>query len=133
MHQGEGSGSATAIPSPSGYGDGNKPLHEWTYHTKDRLQAVVDQWGRVSKDCEEPVSVDNLITWVFEEGTFKLAAKITMDKAYSIITNVGSDLKTGRRLIHHVQRRDSCFTELGETFFQARGALGPGWPEKLLS
>ncbi len=46
---------------------------------------MVDQWGRVSKDTEEPV--DNLITWVFEEGTFKPAAKLTKDKAYSIITD----------------------------------------------
>ena len=46
---------------------------------------MVDEWGRISKDQEEPV--DNLITWVFEEGTFKPAAKITKDKAYSIITD----------------------------------------------
>jgi RHS repeat-associated protein len=65
--------------------DGNKPLHEWTYQTKDRPQAVVDEWGRISKDQEEPV--DNLITWVFEEGTFKPAAKLTKEKAYSIITD----------------------------------------------
>jgi RHS repeat-associated protein len=65
--------------------DGNKPLHEWTYQTKDRPQAVVDEWGRISKDQEEPV--DNLITWVFEEGTFKPAAKLIKGKAYSIITD----------------------------------------------
>jgi len=46
---------------------------------------VVDPWGRVSKDQEEPV--DNLITWVFEEGTFKPAAKLVKEKAYSIITD----------------------------------------------
>jgi|GEM_PF-1600461 len=67
--------------------DGNNPLHEWTYHTKDRPQAVVDPWGRISKDQEEPVPVDNLITWVFEEGTFKPAAKLTKEKAYSILTD----------------------------------------------
>jgi len=39
----------------------------------------------VSKDQEEPI--DNLITWVFEEGTFKPAAKLTKDKAYSILTD----------------------------------------------
>jgi len=67
--------------------DGNNPLHEWTYHTKDRPQAVVDPWGRISKDQEEPVPVDNLITWVFEEGTFRPAAKLVKGKAYSIITD----------------------------------------------
>ena len=46
---------------------------------------MVDEWGRVSKDQEEPV--DNLITWVFEEGTFKPAAKLVKGKAYSILTD----------------------------------------------
>jgi RHS repeat-associated protein len=41
----------------------------------------------VSKDTEEPVSVDNLVTWVFEEGTFRPAAKLIKGKAYSIITD----------------------------------------------
>ena len=39
----------------------------------------------MSKDQEEPI--DNLITWVFEEGTFRPAAKIMKDKAYSILTD----------------------------------------------
>ena len=65
--------------------DGNTPLHEWSYPVEQQPQAVVDEWGRVSKDQEEPV--DNLITWVFEEGTFKPAAKLTKGKAYSIITD----------------------------------------------
>lgn len=65
--------------------DGNTPLHEWKYAADDRPQTVADEFGFESKDKEEPVN--NLITWVFEEGTFKPAAKITEEKQYSIITD----------------------------------------------
>jgi RHS repeat-associated protein len=65
--------------------DGNNPLHEWTYHTKDRPQAVIGELGKLTRDREEPV--EGMITWVFEEGTFKPAAKLTGGKAYSILTD----------------------------------------------
>jgi YD repeat-containing protein len=64
---------------------GNMPLHEWIYDEKDRPKAVTDEFGFESKDKEE--LVENVITWVFEEGTFKPAAKLTGDKRYSIITD----------------------------------------------
>jgi RHS repeat-associated protein len=50
-----------------------------------KLKVIRDEFGFESKDREEPVK--NLITWVFEEGTFKPAAKLTEDKNYSIITD----------------------------------------------
>ncbi|CAM4376748.1 RHS repeat-associated core domain-containing protein [Zobellia roscoffensis] len=65
--------------------DGNVPLHEWKYPLKDRPEWMVDEWGMLSKDKEEPV--DNLITWVFDEGTFKPAAKIIDGEQFSIITD----------------------------------------------
>ena len=46
---------------------------------------VVDEWGMLSKDKEEPI--DNLISWVFDEGTFKPAAKIVDGEQFSIITD----------------------------------------------
>ncbi|WMJ75206.1 hypothetical protein RCC89_18855 [Cytophagaceae bacterium ABcell3] len=42
--------------------DGNTPIHEWHYKTEDRPIDVVDEFGFISKDREEPV--ENLITWV---------------------------------------------------------------------
>ena len=65
--------------------DGNTPLHEWSYPLKDRPKTVKDEFGFESKDREEPV--ENLITWVFEEGTFKPTAKLTENGNYSIITD----------------------------------------------
>lgn len=65
--------------------DGNTPLHEWNYKLEDRPKTIKDEFGFESKDRIEPV--ENLITWVFEEGTFKPAAKIENDKKYSIITD----------------------------------------------
>ncbi|WP_289040012.1 DUF6531 domain-containing protein [uncultured Zobellia sp.] len=65
--------------------DGNVPLHEWKYPFKDRPEWMVDEWGMLTKDKEEPV--ENLITWVFDEGTFKPAAKIVDGEHFSIITD----------------------------------------------
>ncbi len=65
--------------------DGNTPLHEWKYEVKDRPKTIIDEFGEVSKDKSEVT--DNLITWIFDEGTFKPAAKIEDNKIQSIITD----------------------------------------------
>ncbi|WP_051336089.1 DUF6531 domain-containing protein [Aquimarina latercula] len=65
--------------------DGNVPLHEWSYDLKDRPELVVDEFGMLAESKPEPI--ENLITWVFDEGTFKPAAKITPEDSYSIITD----------------------------------------------
>ncbi|WP_378175757.1 DUF6531 domain-containing protein [Aquimarina sp. SS2-1] len=65
--------------------DGNVPIHEWNYALKDRPELVVDEYGMLKESKPEPI--ENLITWVFDEGTFKPAAKITENDSYSIITD----------------------------------------------
>ncbi|WP_299220764.1 DUF6531 domain-containing protein [uncultured Aquimarina sp.] len=65
--------------------NGNTPLHEWNYKLKDRPQSIINETDQLSINQEEPI--ENLITWVFDHGTFKLAAKITKDDTYSIITD----------------------------------------------
>jgi len=66
--------------------DGNTPLHEWKYNINERPQWLVDDSDFLVKDKPEPVS-DNLITWIFEEGTFKPTAKIEGNQKYSIVTD----------------------------------------------
>lgn len=65
--------------------DGNTPLHEWKYDVAERPKIVIDGTGMLVKDKTEPT--DNLITWIFDEGTFKPAAKLADGKAYSIVTD----------------------------------------------
>jgi YD repeat-containing protein len=65
--------------------DGNTPLHEWKYAIEDRPETVVDELGLLSKDREE--RMDNLTTWVFDEGSFRPAAKIIDEERYSIIND----------------------------------------------
>jgi RHS repeat-associated protein len=65
--------------------DGNTPLHEWKYALPDRPKTVINGDGMLVKDKEEPTV--NLITWVFDEGTLKPAAKIVNEKTYSIVTD----------------------------------------------
>ncbi|SFE66458.1 RHS repeat-associated core domain-containing protein [Paenibacillus algorifonticola] len=54
--------------------DGNNILHEWK---KEKVEEA---------EVADTIS-DQLITWIFDEGTFHPAAKITSEGTYSIITN----------------------------------------------
>jgi YD repeat-containing protein len=65
--------------------DGNTPLHEWTYDEKNRPKTLIDEHGLKHTEGTEPT--ENITTWVFEEGSFRPAAKLTDDKKYSIITD----------------------------------------------
>lgn len=65
--------------------NGNTPLHEWKYKEKERPVTVIDEWGEVKQDRTEPV--DDVITWVFDENTFRPAAKLDGAHQYSIITD----------------------------------------------
>jgi hypothetical protein len=48
-------------------------LHEWKYDLKDRPKLVVDGDDLV---YDKPEPIDNLITWVYEGGSFVPSAKI---------------------------------------------------------
>ena len=65
--------------------DGNVPLHEWVYDLKERPEWAVDEFGFLQTDQQEPTK--GLVTWIFDEGTFKPAAKIVGKEHYSIITD----------------------------------------------
>ncbi|MEN7551945.1 RHS repeat-associated core domain-containing protein [Rapidithrix thailandica] len=65
--------------------DGNVPLHEWRYALKDRPQTVANDLGELSPDKPEPE--ENLITWVFDEGSFVPSAKIVEGEPYSIVSD----------------------------------------------
>ncbi|WP_158594476.1 DUF6531 domain-containing protein [Aquimarina sp. AD1] len=65
--------------------NGNVLLHEWHYNLKNKPKLSIDASGLLSKDKKEPI--ENLITWVFDQGGFKPAAKITENDTYSIITD----------------------------------------------
>ncbi|WP_343745617.1 RHS repeat-associated core domain-containing protein [Chitinophaga sp.] len=67
--------------------DGRQLLHEWHYPAKERPVLTVDEWGEVKQSHPEPVPAEQLITWVFEDGTFSPAAKIAGGKQYSIIND----------------------------------------------
>jgi RHS repeat-associated protein len=67
--------------------DGNVPLHEWSYPVGERPVVMVDELGDIQQDHPEPVPVETLVTWVFEEGAFAPAAKMVNGRQYSIITD----------------------------------------------
>jgi RHS repeat-associated protein len=64
--------------------DGNVPLHEWKYEGGYPPQSSIDENGQII-EIKEPV--ENLITWVFEDGSFVPCAKIENDNEYSIVAD----------------------------------------------
>jgi len=65
--------------------DGNVLLQEWHYDLKDRPKQVIDELGEISYDREEPI--ENLITWLYEEGTFTPIGKIENGETYYIVND----------------------------------------------
>lgn len=63
--------------------DGNVPLHEWQYLESQRPKPIVNEWGELSYDKEEPK--ENITTWVFDADSFRPAAKIKDGQTCSIV------------------------------------------------
>jgi RHS repeat-associated protein len=67
--------------------DGHVPLHEWTYKEEDKPKPVVNEWGNITYDKQEPYAKDTAITWIFEGDSFVPAAKIQNGNIFSIIAD----------------------------------------------
>ena len=65
--------------------DGNVMVQEWQYDENDRPQHSIDEFGRIRMLGDEPV--ENLVTWVYEEGSYVPVAKIQDDERYTIISD----------------------------------------------
>ncbi|WP_114789444.1 DUF6531 domain-containing protein [Niabella yanshanensis] len=63
--------------------DGNVPLHEWQYKGQYPSKKTITEEG--IKEEKEPV--ENIITWLFEEGAFVPCAKFEGEKKYSIVAD----------------------------------------------
>jgi RHS repeat-associated protein len=64
--------------------DGNVPLHEWQYDGEYPPKLSIDETDRL-KEEQEPT--ENVITWLFEEGSFVPCGKIVNNEQYSIVTD----------------------------------------------
>ncbi|MDW8852407.1 RHS repeat-associated core domain-containing protein [Flavobacterium sp. MMLR14_040] len=64
--------------------DGNVLIHEWKYKLKDRPKLVIDGDDLVY-DKQEPI--DNLIAWIYEDGSFVPSAKIIGGNNFSIVSD----------------------------------------------
>jgi RHS repeat-associated protein len=65
--------------------DGNNPLHEWSYNVTDEPASAINEFGELLEAKQEPTT--GAITWIFEEGMLKPAAKLKGSNAFSIITD----------------------------------------------
>ena len=72
--------------------NGSTPLHEWTYNETDKPQAIVNEWGEIQYDREEPnpkniTTEQTGIIWIFDDNSYRPTAKIENGNVYSIITD----------------------------------------------
>lgn len=71
--------------------DDEVAIQEWTYNEVDKPTAVVNEWGDILYDKEEPNPFNSSsvkgITWVYEHESFVPCAKIEGDETYSIISD----------------------------------------------
>ena len=65
--------------------DGNVMVQEWQYDENARPQHSIDEFGRIRMLGDEPV--ENLVTWVYEEGSYVPVAKIQDGERYTIISD----------------------------------------------
>ena len=65
--------------------DGNAILHEWFYECERRPKVVSDELGMLM--LEQPEPIENLTTWVYEEGSLVPTAKLSEGKSYSIVSD----------------------------------------------
>ena len=65
--------------------DGNVILHEWKYALAERPSLSVNEKGELSS--AEPEPTQNVVTWVYEEGSFVPSAKLVGKEKYSIVSN----------------------------------------------
>ena len=63
--------------------DGNVLLHEWNYDKWDKPRIEKDTLGRIHYDRQEPYT--NLITWVYDGGSYTPVAKLTEEGCYTIV------------------------------------------------
>ncbi len=64
--------------------DGNVLLHEWSYPTANRPQVQISELGEVSYK-QEPT--ENVITWVYDEGSYTPIGKLINGERYSIVSD----------------------------------------------
>ena len=76
--------------------DGNVLLHEWSYSPNEKPQVLTDNLGRTSYDRKEPYN--NLVTWVYDGGSYTTVAKLAEEDSYTIVQNrlMERDLATTR-------------------------------------
>ena len=60
-------------------------VQEWQYEEKDCPQHSIDEFGRIRMLGDEPV--ENLVTWVYEEGSYVPVAKLQNGERYTIISD----------------------------------------------
>ncbi len=58
-------------------------LHEWSYDKREKPRTQQDELGRIRYDRQEPYT--NLITWVYDGGSYTPVAKLTEDDSYTIV------------------------------------------------
>ncbi len=65
--------------------DGNVLLHEWQYNPVERPMPTKDELGVLKVKNQEPTR--DVVTWVYEEGSYVPSAKLVNNERYSIVSD----------------------------------------------
>ncbi|PTD14153.1 DUF6531 domain-containing protein [Flavobacterium columnare] len=65
--------------------DGNVLLHQWTYLKGQEAETSVNDLGEVYLSQKE--TVEDLVTWIYQENSFVPSAKIQAEEQFSIISD----------------------------------------------
>ena len=60
-------------------------MHKWFYENDRRPKVISDELGMLI--LEQPEPIENLTTWVYEEGSLVPTAKLCEGKSYSIVSD----------------------------------------------
>ncbi|WP_319004958.1 RHS repeat domain-containing protein [Flavobacterium frigoritolerans] len=82
---------------------GNVLVHEWKYPLDERPKLIVVDEDNLVYDKPEPI--ENLITWVYEEGSFVPTAKIIAKEKFSIVND-------------YIGRPVQVYSEVGELVWE---------------
>ncbi|WP_264529309.1 DUF6531 domain-containing protein [Flavobacterium sp. N502540] len=82
--------------------DANVLIHEWYYDLKDRPKLIATEDDLV---YDKPEPIENLITWIYEEGSFVPSAKIVGEEMVSIIND-------------YIGRPIQAYNEIGELVWE---------------
>ncbi len=67
--------------------DGNKVLHEWKEYQENNEDTNQTKQQSQTTEISQPQKAQNIVTWLYKDGSFVPIGKLTENDSYSIVTD----------------------------------------------